>query len=178
MNKLNKVGFRFLTKSKALTISCISCIFFSVLVVVLMVNFFSISQKNYRQSIKEMMGGADYTVTTSDGSPISKDVIEKIQHLDGIKEVPEAKTIKETPKFVAPKQGEKILYVKLGTWDQDVVKMATKIMEMHPGRMAVCFFCADTKKRFFAPDHLRVDESSDVFSKLQAVFGENNVKIS
>ena len=87
MNKLNKVGFRFLTKSKALTISCISCIFFSVLVVVLMVNFFSISQKNYRQSIKEMMGGADYTVTTSDGSPISKDVIEKIQHLDGIKEV-------------------------------------------------------------------------------------------
>lgn len=87
MKKLKKIGFRFLIKSKALTISCISCIFFSVLVVVLMVNFFSVSQKNYRQSVKEMMGGADYTVTTSDGSPISKDVLQKIQHLDGVKEM-------------------------------------------------------------------------------------------
>lgn len=68
MKKLRKIGFRFLLKSKALTISCISCIFFSVLV--LMVNFLSISQRNYKQSVKEMMGGADYTVTTSDGSPL------------------------------------------------------------------------------------------------------------
>lgn len=87
MKKLRKIGFCFLMKSKALTISCISCIFFSVLVVVLMVNFFSISQRNYKQSVKEMMGGADYTVTTSDGSPISKDVIQKIWDLDGVKKV-------------------------------------------------------------------------------------------
>ena len=103
---------------------------------------------------------------------------EKVTLLDGIKDVPAEKNIKETPKFVAPQKGEKILDIKLGTWDPDVVKMATKLMEMHPGKTAVCFFCADTKKRFFAPEHLRVDENSDVFSKLESVFGKNNVKLS
>jgi DNA polymerase-3 subunit alpha len=103
---------------------------------------------------------------------------EKVTPLDGIKDVPEDKTIKEPPKQSIPSKDEKILYIKLGTWDQDVVKVATKLMEMHPGKTAVCFFCADTKKRFFAPEHLRVDENSDVFGKLEAVFGKNNVKLS
>ena len=103
---------------------------------------------------------------------------EKVTPLDGIKDVPEDKTIKEPLKQSIPSKDEKILYIKLGTWDQDVVKVATKLMEMHPGKTAVCFFCADTKKRFFAPEHLRVDENSDVFGKLEAVFGKNNVKLS
>ena len=97
---------------------------------------------------------------------------------DGIKETGVAKTTDEKPTITAPSKDEKVLYVKLGTWDADVVKTATRILEMHPGKMAVCFFCADTKKRFFAPDNLRVDENSDVFARLEAIFGKNNVKIS
>ncbi len=107
-----------------------------------------------------------------------KILCENVSLLDGIKEEPMEKNIKETPKFSAPQKGEKILYIKLGTWDSDVVKTATKLMEIHPGKTAVCFFCADTKKRFFAPEHLKVDENSEVFGKLEAVFGKNNVKLS
>ncbi|MBQ7986526.1 MAG: DNA polymerase III subunit alpha [Clostridia bacterium] len=107
-----------------------------------------------------------------------KILCEKVLNLDGIKETGVAKTTEEKREAVSVKSGEKVLYVKMGTWDPDVIKMATRVIEMHPGKMAVCFFCADTKKRFFAPDHLRVDENSDVFVKLEAIFGKNNVKIS
>ena len=107
-----------------------------------------------------------------------KVLCESVTLLDGIKETPEEKNIKETGEVKVPEKGEKVLYIKLGTWDSDVVKMATRLMEMHPGKTAVCFFCADTKKRFFAPEHLKVNENSEVFAKLESVFGKNNVKLS
>jgi len=107
-----------------------------------------------------------------------KVLCENVTLLDGIKEATAEKNIKEPREVKAPEKNEKVLYIKLGTWDNDVVKMATKLLEMHPGKTAVCFFCADTKKRFFAPEHLKVDENSDVFAKLEAVFGKNNVKLS
>ena len=66
----------------------------------------------------------------------------------------------------------------MGTWDSDVAKMASRIMEMHPGKTHVCFFCADTKKKVFAPEHLKIDAESEIFAKLEAVFGKNNVKLS
>lgn len=107
-----------------------------------------------------------------------KILCEKVTLLDGIKDVPAANAIEEKPAAKHSLSDEKVLYIKMGTWDAEVSKMAVRLLERYPGKTAVCFFCADTKKRFFAPDYLRVDENSDIFSQLEAVFGKNNVKLS
>ncbi len=88
----------------------------------------------------------------------------------------------------AEKQGHKtepvrdgtkpILYVKLGTFDENVLKMAVEVLKRYSGDTPVCFFCADTKKKIFAPKHCYVDEKSNVLSDLEEIFGENNVKLS
>lgn len=102
---------------------------------------------------------------------------EKASLLSGIKNPPEANAIRSNKKPVSPVMpGEKVLYIKMGTMDEDVLKMAVRVLERHSGKTAVCFFCADTKKRFFAPESCRIDENSSVVSELLAIFGENNVK--
>ena len=57
-----------------------------------------------------------------------------------------------------------------------VSQHSLKILEKYQGNTAVCFFCADTKKRFFAPENCRIDANSQVVSELTAIFGQNNVK--
>ena len=66
----------------------------------------------------------------------------------------------------------------MGTYDATVLKMAVKLMEKYPGETPVCFFCADTKKRIFAPEHCWIREENGILRDLEAVFGKNNVKFN
>ena len=99
---------------------------------------------------------------------------EKASLLSGIKDMPGENAIKSDKPPVAA--GERVLYVRMGTMNEEVLKMTVRVLEQYPGNTPVCFFCADTKKRFFAPQSCRIDENSDVISELLAIFGEDNVK--
>ncbi len=98
--------------------------------------------------------------------------------LSGIKEIGTDNAKEE--KSVEPNilKGKRILYVKMGTFDETVLKTAVKLMEKYPGEIPVCFFCADTKKRIFAPETCWIKEDVGILNDLKAVFGENNVKFS
>ncbi len=97
---------------------------------------------------------------------------EKAALLSGIKETEEEKA-KEREAF---KQSRRVLYIKMGTMDDTVLKLAVRLMEKDTGETPVCFFCADTKKRFFAPKKCWINENGKIVDALKAVFGENNVK--
>ncbi|MBO5060835.1 MAG: DNA polymerase III subunit alpha [Clostridia bacterium] len=102
---------------------------------------------------------------------------EKASLLAGIKEPDADKAIKDEQK-INPEmlKDKRILYVKMGTLDDTVLKAAVRLMERSCGDTPVCFFCADTKKRFFAPKNCWIDENSSILDELEAVFGKNNVK--
>ncbi len=84
--------------------------------------------------------------------------------------------IKEEKQEPTNLKGKRILYVKMGTFDDTVIKTSVKILEKYPGETPVCFFCADTKKRIFAPKSCWISENDDILKDLEAFFGENNVK--
>ena len=72
--------------------------------------------------------------------------------------------------------GKRVLYIKMGTYDDDVFKTAVRLLSSTPGETPVCFFCADTKKRIYSPKNYWIDEKSDILCRLSVVFGKNNVK--
>ena len=75
-----------------------------------------------------------------------------------------------------PPKNTKTLFVKMGTYDADVLKKAKNILEKHKGDIPVCFFIADAKKRIYAPRSAYISENSDVLEDLSAIFGADNVK--
>ncbi len=75
-------------------------------------------------------------------------------------------------------KGMKTLYIKMGTFDETVLKTAVRLLERYPGELPVCFFCADSKRRIYAPDYCRTREDDGILEDLTAVFGKNNVKFS
>ena len=91
--------------------------------------------------------------------------------LAGIKDEPKSQTNTNT-------KNKRTLYIRMGTYDETVVKTAISLTEDHRGDMPVCFFCNDTKKRILAPEKYWVCENDEVIAKLAAVFGAENVKIS
>ena len=73
-------------------------------------------------------------------------------------------------------KNNRVLYIKMGTLDDTVLKTAVKVMETAKGSTPVCFFTADTKKKILAPKNCWIDENSGVIDRLFGIFGENNVK--
>ncbi len=72
--------------------------------------------------------------------------------------------------------GKRVLYIKMGTYDDIVLKTAVNVLKAARGETPVCFFAADTKKRIYAPRDCWIDENSHVVDDLFGIFGENNVK--
>ncbi len=86
---------------------------------------------------------------------------------------------KQGHKNTAVPDGTKpVLYIRMGTFDEAVLKMAVKILERYSGETPVCFFCADTKKKIFAPKNCYIDKNSNVFAELEEIFGKDNIKLS
>ena len=73
-------------------------------------------------------------------------------------------------------KNKRVLYIKMGTFDDIVLKTAVNVMETAKGNTPVCFFSADTKKKILAPQNCWIDENSGVIDRLFGIFGENNVK--
>ena len=72
----------------------------------------------------------------------------------------------------------KTLYIRMGTYDDSVLKMAVRVLEGHKGETPVCFYISDTKKKMYAPKNCWIDENSSVIDDICAIFGDNNVKMS
>jgi len=98
---------------------------------------------------------------------------ESVALLDQI-EVKEEK--KNGVQNLQPIKAEKTLYIRMGTYDDAVLKMAVKVLGEKNGNIPVCFYIDDTKKRLYAPQNCWIDENDDILLKLFAIFGENNVK--
>lgn len=75
-------------------------------------------------------------------------------------------------------KGRKTLYVRMGTYDDVVIKTCVKLLGEQKGEIPVCFFFADTKKRIVAPAKYWIADLDGSVGSLNAVFGEENVKFS
>jgi DNA polymerase-3 subunit alpha len=75
-------------------------------------------------------------------------------------------------------KNRKTLYIRMGTYDDEVIKTTAKLLEEYKGEMPVCFFCADTKKKIMAPSRYWIREDDNIMKKLFSVFGEDNVKVN
>ena len=95
---------------------------------------------------------------------------ERAVSLDKI-EVPQEEKIDEI-------KGRRTLYIRMGTYDDSVLKMAVRVLEEHKGETPVCFYISDTKKKMYAPKNCWIDEKSSVIDDICAIFGDNNVKMS
>lgn len=80
-------GVKFLTKSKKLTFSCVASIFFAVLAIVVIYNFYFISQRSYMENVKDTFGDCDYLISDVDYQDFSEDLIKKIEDTKGVKKV-------------------------------------------------------------------------------------------
>ena len=69
------------------------------------------------------------------------------------------------------------LFIRMGTMDDTVIKMAAELLKEHRGNTPVCFYISDTKKRLYAPESCYIDEESGIIDNISAIFGENNVKM-
>ena len=98
---------------------------------------------------------------------------EKVTVLDDIT-VPKTE---ETPKAESL-AGKKTLFIRMGTYDETVLKMAVGVLEKHKGETPVCFYISDVKKKMYAPKKCWIDGSSSIIDDISAIFGENNVKMS
>lgn len=85
--KLWKIGYTFLKKSKALTITCMAGVLFSTLVLVFMYHFYYISQKNYIQNLKDTYGDCDFLMTLEDYESISEELEQQICRVEGVGKV-------------------------------------------------------------------------------------------
>lgn len=81
------LGIRFLTKSKKLTLSCVASIFFAVLAIVVIYNFYFISQRSYMENVKDTFGDCDYLISDADYQDFSEDLIKNIEDTKGVKNV-------------------------------------------------------------------------------------------
>ncbi|HAL63174.1 MAG TPA: DNA polymerase III subunit alpha, partial [Clostridiales bacterium] len=69
------------------------------------------------------------------------------------------------------------LFIRMGTYDETVLKTAAKLLKLHSGETPVCFFISDSKKRIYVPESCYIDEKSGIINDISAIFGENNVKM-
>ena len=69
------------------------------------------------------------------------------------------------------------LFIRMGTQDDAVLKMAAELLKAHHGNTPVCFYVSDTKKRLYVPESCYIDEESGIIDNISAIFGENNVKM-
>lgn len=74
-------------------------------------------------------------------------------------------------------KGRRTLFIRMGTYDDTVLKMTAGLLRAHRGDTPVCFYISDTKKKLFAPKDCHIDETSGVIDDILAIFGENNVKM-
>lgn len=82
-----RFGVKFLTESKKLTFSCLASIFFAVLAIVVIYNFYFISQRSYMENIKDTFGDCDYLVSDADYQDFPENLIENIKDTKGVKKV-------------------------------------------------------------------------------------------
>ncbi len=80
------------------------------------------------------------------------------------------KTLPELPKT------EKTLFIRMGTHEPQVLKIALNVLKRHKGNVPVCFFAKDTKKRMYAPKEAWICESDELITELAEIFGTENVK--
>ena len=102
-----------------------------------------------------------------------KIIMESAVSLAGIKDEPVSQTKTNTDI-----KNRKTLYIRMGTYDDTVIKTAIKFLEKSKGDMPVCFFCSDTKKRILAPEKYWISQNDEILAELSAIFGEENVKIN
>ncbi len=81
-----------------------------------------------------------------------------------------------------PEKGHKIpegqkLFVKMGTQNSRVTKLAVSVLAKYPGDTAAVFYIADTKKRFCVPDRLNINPCTELLTELGSIFGAENVKL-
>jgi len=84
----------------------------------------------------------------------------------------------EAPQKPVDIKGKQTLYVRMGTYDEAVIKTAIKLLGEQRGVVPVCFFCADTKKRIVAPDRYWISDMEGSIRSLSDIFGDENVKLS
>lgn len=102
---------------------------------------------------------------------------ESLSLLSGINSADTENAKSESNNFTSENfKNKKVLYVKMGTYDEDIFKTAVNILKTAPGNVPVCFFCADTKKRIYAPQKYWINDNSDISEALSYIFGADNVK--
>ena len=97
-----------------------------------------------------------------------KILCESLVNLDSVN-IPEKPASIDTSK--------RTLFIRMGTQDDTVLKMAAELLKTHRGNTPVCFYISDTKKRLYAPGNCFIDEKSGIIDDISAIFGENNVKM-
>ena len=99
-------------------------------------------------------------------------ICEAVTPLDGIKVTENNTTEQEVPR------GRRTLFIRMGTYDDSVLKAAVRVLQKHSGQTPVCFYISDTKKKMYAPENCWIDETGSVIDDISAIFGENNVKMN
>ena len=78
---------------------------------------------------------------------------------------------------IADLKNRRTLFIRMGTFDDTVLKMAAELLKTHRGKTPVCFYISDAKKKIYAPENCCIDEESGIIEEISAIFGENNVKM-
>ncbi len=84
--------------------------------------------------------------------------------------------VSDAPVPAMPVSGHK-LFIKMGTKNAKVMRMALSILQKYPGNTPVVFYIADTKSRLAADSRYLAAENDDLIGELMEVFGDNNVKL-
>ena len=102
-----------------------------------------------------------------------KVLCETAELLDGIKAEKKENYNNQEPY----EKGRRTLFIRMGTYDDTVLKMTAGLLRANSGETPVCFYISDTKKKLYAPKDCHIDEASGVIDNISAIFGENNVKM-
>ncbi len=68
------------------------------------------------------------------------------------------------------------VYVRVRSIDSPEVTQLKNVLAQNKGTSPVFIYCEDTKKKFAAPDSLKINCKSDTLAKISAIVGNNNVK--
>lgn len=85
--RLCKIGCKFLKKSKAHTIICTAGVLFTTIVIVLMYNYYYISQKSFAQNLKDTWGDCDFIMTLQNEPYISEELEQKVAKLEDVESI-------------------------------------------------------------------------------------------
>lgn len=71
---------------------------------------------------------------------------------------------------------DKTLYIKIPSINWEKLGEIKDVLSKHKGNDRIILFCEDTKKKFSAPDSMKVSANSELFDEISKIVGNNNVK--